>query len=96
MFDIKNTYKVKTLKIIVFAFVISSLQGCWFIFIPGSAVGAISDGITGAKGEFCVANSVKVGDKVQKDANTVLTVKSLSGTSVRCKASDKPIRAELE
>ena len=68
----------------------------WFIFIPGSAVGAISDGITGAKGEFCVANSVKVGDKVQKDANTVLTVKSLSGTSVRCKASDKPIRAELE
>ena len=96
MFDIKNTYKVRTSKIIVFAFVISSLQGCWFIFIPGSAVGAISDGMTGAKGEFCVANSVKVGDKIQKDANTVLTVKSLSGTSVRCKAADKPIRAELE
>ena len=72
-----------------------SLSGCWFIFIPGSAVGAISDGITGSKGEYCVSNSVKVGDQIKNASGTILTVKSLSGTSSRCKEADKPIRAEL-
>jgi hypothetical protein len=84
------------IRIISIFFLISSLQGCWFIFIPGSVVGAITDGISGAKGEHCVGNSVKVGDKVKKSDGTVLTIKSLSGTSTRCKESDKPIRAELE
>lgn len=82
-------------KIIILCVLAFPLQGCWFIFIPGSAVGAISDGITGAKGEYCVGTSIKVGDKIKKSDGTVLTVKSLSGTSTRCKESEKPIRAEL-
>jgi len=75
--------------------VIVPLSGCWFIFIPGSAVGAISDGITGSKGEYCVSNSVKVGDQIKNANGAILTVKSLSGISSRCKEADKPIRAEL-
>ena len=83
------------IKVALIVGAIIPLSGCWFIFIPGSAVGAISDGITGSKWEYCVGNSVKVGDQIKNASGTILTVKSLSGTSSRCKEADKPIRAEL-
>ena len=83
------------IKFTLIAISIVPLSGCWFIFLPGSAVGAISDGITGSKGEYCVSSSVKVGDQIKNASGTILTVKSLSGTSSRCKEADKPIRAEL-
>lgn len=40
------------IKVALIVGAIVPLSGCWFIFIPGSAVGAISDGITGSKGEY--------------------------------------------
>jgi hypothetical protein len=38
------------------------LSGCFFVFIPGSLIQQVSDGITGAEGEHCVSRVAKVGD----------------------------------
>lgn len=71
------------------------LSGC-FVFIPGSVVSKISDGITGDKGEHCVTRAAKVGDKIRdRNFNKVYTVVSLSGTSSRCTNPDYPVRAEM-
>lgn len=72
-----------------------SLQGCWFVFIPGSVMGAVSDGITGAKGQHCVGANAKAGDLVKMPDGSVWKVVSTSGTSTRCQDSRIPIRAEL-
>lgn len=73
----------------------TQLSGC-FVFIPGSAIAAVSDGVTGSKGEHCVSRAAKIGDKVKDPySNRVYTVVSLSGTSSRCNNADIPIRAEL-
>ena len=71
------------------------LQGCWFVFIPGSVIASVSDSITGAEGNHCVSASAKVGDTVRMPGNGRATVKSLSGTSVRCQDPALPIRAML-
>ena len=70
------------------------LQGC-IIFIPGSLINATSDAITGAEGEHCVGRGAKVGDRIRLPGGGFGTVKSLSGTSVRCSQSSTPIRAAL-
>lgn len=72
-----------------------SLQGCWFVFIPGSVVAAVSDGITGAKGEHCVGPNAKVGDTISLPYGGRGKVEHLSGTSVRCTNPAMPIRALL-
>lgn len=72
-----------------------ALQGCWFVFIPGSLIQAASDGITGAEGSHCVGSSAKVGDRTTLPDGTVWTVASLSGTSTRCQHPSMPIRAKL-
>lgn len=69
------------------------LSGCWFIFIPGSVVSAVSDSVTGAEGAHCVSETAKVGDRVPLPGNGRGTIKSLSGTSVRCTDTSRPIRA---
>lgn len=74
----------------------TSLSGCFFVYIPGSAIRAVSDGITGAEGEHCVPESIKPGDRVKLQDGSIATVKSTSGTSTRCKSPDKPIRAKIE
>ncbi len=71
------------------------LQGCFFFFIPGSAVQAISDTVTGAEGAHCVSERVKVGDTLKRADGATWTVKSLSGTASGCKDPAKPIRALL-
>jgi hypothetical protein len=71
------------------------LQGCFFFVIPGSVTGKISDAITGAKGANCVGASAKVGDRIRLPDSSLLTIKSLSGTSDRCTVPQYPIRAEL-
>lgn len=73
----------------------TQLAGCWFVFIPGSLVQKVSDGITGAEGEHCVARHVKVGDRLTTPSGKVGTVQSLSGTSSRCGDPDRPIRAAI-
>jgi hypothetical protein len=56
----------------------------FFFFIPGSVTGRISDSIAGAEGENCVGPSASVGSAIQLPNGTLMTIKSLSGTSVRC------------
>lgn len=71
------------------------LQGCLFLYIPGSAVSAISDTFTGAEGNNCVGANAKVGDRISVPGMKTATVKTLSGTSVRCTDPAMPIRALL-
>ena len=73
----------------------ASLSGCFFVFIPGSVMQKVSDGITGAEGEHCVSRAAKVGDKIRLPDGKTATVQSLSGTSVRCTNESMPIRAAL-
>jgi hypothetical protein len=70
-------------------------QGCFFFFIPGSVISSVSDAITGSEGSNCVGEKAKVGDKVRLPGGGVGTIKSLSGTSVRCTNPEMPIRALL-
>lgn len=73
----------------------ASLSGC-FIFIPGSVVGAVSDAITGDKGEHCVARGTKIGDRIRLTHNRVGTVQFVSETpSSRCRDPMLPMRAAL-
>lgn len=80
------------LRILAVAVLGLSLQGC-LVVIPGKAIEAVSDGITGAEGGHCVSPEAKVGDTVRMPYNGVGEIKSLSGTSIRCTDPEKPIRA---
>lgn len=68
----------------------------WFIFIPGKLIDAVADSITGAEGEHCVTAGASVGDKIRLPGGGVATVKSVSGTSIRCSNPALPIRAMLD
>lgn len=71
-----------------------SVQGC-FVWIPGSVISSVSDSITGSEGSHCVGANTKVGDTIRLPGGGRGTVKSLSGTSVRCTNPEQPIRALL-
>jgi hypothetical protein len=73
-----------------------TLNGCWFVYVPGSLVGSISDSFTGAEGSHCVGASAKVGDRIRLPGGGHGTVVSLSGTSARCTQDAYPIRAMLQ
>jgi hypothetical protein len=68
----------------------------WFIFIPGSLTRAVTDAVTGAKGNVCVRDSAKVGDVLTSTSGNTGTIQSLSGTSSMCRNPAMPIRAEIE
>lgn len=86
----------RKLGLFLTAAITTQLAGCWFVFIPGSLIKAVGDGITGAEGEHCVGRSAKVGDRITLPDGRTLTVKSLSGTSVYCTREEHPIRAALQ
>jgi len=67
----------------------------FFLFIPGSMTGKITDALTGSEGENCVGPNAKVGDTIRLPNGNLSTVKSLSGTSSRCTQPEFPIRAML-
>lgn len=71
------------------------LQGCFFVWIPGNVVGAVTDTLTGAEGQHCVAETSKVGDLIRLPNGTTWKVDSLSGTSYRCSQPGMPLRAKL-
>ena len=71
------------------------LQGCFFVFIPGSVISAIGDSITGSEGSNCVGPTAQVGEKIRLPDGSQGTIKSLSGTSGRCTDSRYPVRALL-
>ena len=69
----------------------------WFFFwLPGSVTGAISDKLTGSEGDHCVSATTAVGDRISLPGGGSAVVKSLSGTSVRCQDTSRPIRALLD
>lgn len=72
-----------------------SLQGCFFVFIPGSLIQAAGDSLTGAEGNHCVATTATVGSSIRLADGSLWRVVSLSGTSSRCQQADLPIRAKL-
>lgn len=74
---------------------LTQLSGCFAVFVPGSVIGKISDGITGDKGEHCVPEYAKVGERIKLLDGRIFTVVSLSGKSARCTQDGMPIRAEL-
>lgn len=80
-------------KIVLISTLALSLQGCWFVFIPGSVIDATADAFTGAEGTSCVPEAAVVGTKILVAGQSPGTVKSLSGKSIRCKDPRFPIRA---
>ncbi len=86
---------MKLSKLILLFVLTLPVQACFFIYIPGSVISGVSDALTGAEGTHCVGANAKVGDKVRLPGGGVGTIKSLSGTSVRCTNPDIPIRALL-
>lgn len=68
----------------------------FFFFIPGNVTSAISDKLTGAEGDNCVGPYAKVGDKIAVPGRGPGTIKSLSGTSMRCTTAEYPIRALID
>lgn len=86
---------MRLMKVGLTALICSQLSGCFFVFIPGSLIAKVSDGITGSEGEHCVSRAAKVGDKIRGGDGKIYTVQSLSGTSSRCTNPDIPIRAAL-
>jgi putative oligomerization/nucleic acid binding protein len=85
-----------TLLALLVALAPATASAWFFFYLPGSVSGAISDKLTGAEGDNCVGPSAKVGDRITVPGRGTGTIKSLSGTSVRCTTSEYPIRALLD
>jgi hypothetical protein len=92
---------MKTMKLIllwlaiILACVPTTANAWFFFFLPGSVTSKISDAITGSEGDNCVKATAKVGDVLKSPTGNTATIKSLSGTSSRCRNPDLPIRALL-
>ena len=81
-------------RVLAVALLCLPLQGCFFLFIPGSLIDAATDKITGDFGDKCIPATAKVGDPFRGDAGQTVRVRRISGPSSRCKEPN-PIRAEV-
>jgi hypothetical protein len=93
MISLKNK---RLLLLIIISIFYTNANAFFFFFIPGGAVRSASDALTGAKGNICVKDSVKVGDIVPSLSGNTMTVTSLSGTSSMCTNPALPIRADVD
>lgn len=82
------------MKAILSASLCVLLSGCWFVYIPGSAIQAVSDGITGSFGNACIGIGATEGGKVRTPGGGSATVIKISGPSIRCQ-EPTPIRASV-
>lgn len=73
-----------------------TLQGCFFFFIPGSAITKLSDTITGQRGDHCVSVTAQIGNQVRLPNGQYGVIKELHGETSRCTNPDTPIRALIE
>ena len=88
--------RVRALILLMGTCISFNAHAWFFFFIPGSVTSSVSDAVTGAEGKHCVGERVKVGDTIRLSNDSLMTVKSLSGTSARCVDPNFPIRALLE
>jgi len=95
MRDKKMSKSMKMISkvLLCISFFYATSANAFFFVIP---TGKISDLITGAEGNNCVANTSKVGDKIILGGGKVGEIKSLSGTSTRCTSQIHPVRALIE
>ena len=88
------------MKVIAVTALALVLQGCNYIFIPGQVNAAIFDSLTGQRGEHCVSEAVKVGDRINLGDGKRGVVESLA-RSHRCAqvtladGTSAPIRANI-
>src|ERR1700693_5644125 len=88
--------KLMAVMICLSAFASTNANAWFFFFLPGSVTSAISDAVTGSEGSNCVGPNAKIGDNIRPPNSSVMTIKTLSGTSSRCTQPEFPIRALLE
>lgn len=81
-------------KLALTLFACTQLSGCFFIFIPGSVIDKGTDLVTGNRGEHCIGEVSKVGDRI-RIAGRDYTVMQLEGSSRRCQNPAFPQRAVL-
>lgn len=82
------------LKILATLLATTQLSGCFFIFIPGPVIDKGVDLVTGQRGDHCVGEAAKIGDRILI-ASKNYTVMKLEGTSRRCQNPTYPVRALL-
>lgn len=71
------------------------LNGCFFVYLPGQAIGSLEDSITGSFGNMCVPETAKIGDRLKQADGRTGTVERISGPSSRCNGP-YPIRAQVQ
>lgn len=54
-----------------------TLQGCWFVFIPGSLISGAADAMSGNQGQNCVGETARVGDRIRLNDGRIGTVQKL-------------------
>ena len=96
LFNMRARRSISLLLLCVLLSVSTSANAILFIFLASRAIGAASDRVTGAEGDICVGEAVKVGDQIDIAGKGLGTVKSLSGTSRKCRMAEAPIRALME
>lgn len=67
-----------------------ALQGCWFVFIPGS--------LLAGEPFYCVGPSAKAGDHIKLTDGREATVRATYGTYDKCRekyADTFPVKADL-
>lgn len=88
--------RILSLMFLLLTLASTNANAWFFFFIPGSVTGAITDAITGDKGENCVGSNTKVGDTIRMPDGSYGTVKSLSSSSSSRCTNNQPIRALIE
>lgn len=84
-FAYEGNVKLKLLALLVMS---TQLTGCFFFYIPGGAI----DALTGNGGNICGSSAVRVGDRVGMPDGKVGVVKKVVGASDRCRANpNQPI-----
>lgn len=84
------------MRLIIVLVMIFPLSGCWFIFIPGSAMDAIGDAMAGHRGNTCVSATAYEGQTIIMPNGKSGTLIKLEGESRRCTQPHLPIRAIVE
>jgi hypothetical protein len=81
-----NFMEGTAMRYVLIAAAALALQGCWFVFLPGSLL---------EPGQYCVGPNAKVGDRIRFTDGRTATVKEVFSTSSRCQPHT-PVRANVD